>query len=264
MTGRPLFLLTNDDGVHAPGIRALADAVKGMGEVTIVAPHVERSAASHAISIHQPLRVENIHDGVYAVEGMPADCVMLALRKLMKRRPNWILSGINRGGNTGVDTLYSGTVHAAMEGAMHGHRAMAISCHGRSNLRYDTAGKVVQTLLENQSWLSHVPERSTVNVNVPSLPFEELKGIRIAGLGRRIYEDEIVEGIDPRGRPYYWIGAGGEMFEDIPESDCLLIDQGFVTVSILRPSLLDEKSNGALEGVVPTLFANKFGAANPR
>lgn len=264
MSGKPLFLLSNDDGVHAPGIRALADAVRALGEVVVVAPHVERSASSHAITIAQPLRVEHLHEGVYAVEGMPADCIMLACRKILSRRPNWIISGINRGGNLGVDTLYSGTVHAAMEGAMHGCRAMAVSCQGRSDkrneFRYETAGKVVQLLLADDSWLRHVPPEAVINVNVPSLAFEDLKGIRIAGLGRRVYEDELVEGIDPRGRPYYWIGAGGEMFEDIPGSDCLLIDQGFVTVSILRPSLLDERSNRELEGVIPSLFASNFGA----
>lgn len=249
---RPLYLICNDDGVHASGLRALAAAVRELGEVVVVAPHVERSATSHAITIGQPLRVENLGDGVYAVEGTPADCVMLALRKILHRRPVWVLSGINRGANLGIDTLYSGTVHAAMEGSLHRVRGMAISALGRTSLRYDTAAKVVQTLLREQSWAEQLPEDATININVPCLGYEELKGIRVAGLGRRIYDDEMVEGIDPRGRPYYWIGAGGEMFEDILESDCLLSDEGYVTASVLRPALLDEAANHRLKAMLPT------------
>lgn len=254
---KPLFLLCNDDGVHAPGIRVLAEAIAPLGDVVVVAPHVERSASSHAISIHSPLRVEQIARNIYAVEGTPADCIMLACRRLLHRKPSWIISGINRGGNLGIDTLYSGTVHAAMEGALHGYRAMAVSSHGRGNLRYDTAGQVVRMLLERQDLLA-VGDRFTINVNVPNLPMEDLKGITVAGLGRRIYEDEMVEGIDPRGRPYYWIGAGGEMFEDIPDSDCYMVDQGFATVTVLKPSLLDERANDQLRRVLPDAFSGAF------
>ena len=256
-TQKPLFLLCNDDGVHAPGIRVLAEAIAPLGDVVVVAPHVERSASSHAISIHSPLRVEQIARNIYAVEGTPADCIMLACRRLLHRKPSWIISGINRGGNLGIDTLYSGTVHAAMEGALHGYRAMAVSSHGRGNLRYETAGQVVRMLLERQDLLA-VGDRFTINVNVPNLPMEDLKGITVAGLGRRIYEDEMVEGIDPRGRPYYWIGAGGEMFEDIPDSDCYLVDQGFATVTVLKPCLLDERANDQLRRVLPDAFSGAF------
>lgn len=254
---KPLFLLCNDDGVHAPGIRVLAEAIAPLGEVVVVAPHVERSASSHAISIHSPLRVEQLSKNFYAVEGTPADCIMLACRRLLHRKPSWIISGINRGANLGIDTLYSGTVHAAMEGALHGYRAMAVSTHGRGMLKYDAAGQIVRMLLEREDLLA-VDGRFTINVNVPNLDFSELKGIRVAGLGRRIYEDEMVEGIDPRGRPYYWIGAGGEMFEDIPDSDCCLVDQGYATVSVLKPSLLDERANDQLRQVLPDAFAGAF------
>jgi len=255
MDVRPLFLLSNDDGVHAPGIRALADTVRELGEVVVVAPHVEKSATSHAISIHQPLRVERFGAGTYAVEGTPADCVMLACRRLLTRKPQWVLSGINRGGNLGIDTLYSGTVHAAMEGALHGYRAMAISLQGKATeaLRYETAAKVVKILLQKRDLLDVAPG-ITVNVNVPNLAFGDIRGLAIAGMGRRLYDDQIVEGIDPRGRPYYWHGAGGEMFEDIPGSDCLLLDQGYVTVSMLRPSLLDDEANRRAEAKWPQLF----------
>ena len=263
MTQRPLFLLSNDDGVHAPGVRQLAQSVKELGDVVIVAPHVERSASSHAISIHLPLRVEEIEPGIFAVEGTPADCVMIACRKLLRRKPNWVLSGINRGANLGIDTIYSGTVAAAMEGLLHGIPSLAVSCFGkaREKLHYEAAGRIVTMLLGQQELFREISAASLLNINVPNLPFESIKGIRITGLGRRIYEEEMQEGTDPRGRPYYWIGAGGEMFADIENSDCVTIDQGYATVSVLRPSLLDERGNAHLEAKLAGVFEHSFGAS---
>jgi 5'-nucleotidase len=251
---RPLFLLSNDDGVHAPGVRSLARAAAALGDVVIVAPHVERSASSHAISIHVPLRMEEIEPQIYAVEGTPADCVMIACRKLLRRKPNWVLSGINRGANLGIDTLYSGTVGAAMEGVMHGIPSLAVSSFGKSRdtILYDTAGRVVIELLKQEANWKNSLGQALLNVNVPNVSFEKLKGIKVTGLGRRLYDDQMQEGTDPRGRPYYWIGAGGEMFADIEDSDCVWLDQGFVTVSVLRPSLLDENANDAIRSALQT------------
>jgi 5'-nucleotidase len=238
----------------------LANAVKDLGDVIIVAPHVERSASSHAISIHLPLRLEQVEPNIYAVEGTPADCVMLAIRKLLRRKPNWVLSGINRGANLGVDTIYSGTVAAAMEGTLHNIPSIAVSTFGkaREHLHYESAAKVVRMLLEQPDVLGEVTRSALVNLNVPNLPFEKLKGISVTSMGRRIYEDEMQEGTDPRGRAYYWIGAGGEMFEDIPKSDCVMIDQGFVTASVLRPSFLDEQGNALLEAKLAGVFDHTF------
>ncbi len=257
---RPLFLLSNDDGVHAPGIRQLAASVREFGDVVIVAPHVERSASSHAISIHSPLRMEEIETGIYAVEGTPADCIMIACRKLLRRKPNWVLSGINRGANLGIDTIYSGTVAAAMEGVMHGIPAVAVSSFGKAReiLNYEAAGRVVQELIKSQDVFAELLQQGLLNVNVPNLPFEQIKGIRVAGLGKRMYDEEMQEGTDPRGRPYYWIGAGGDMFADIENSDCILLEQGFVTVSVLRPCLLDEQSNARLEERISGRFDGLF------
>ncbi len=262
MAQKPLFLITNDDGVHARGVRVLADAVRDLGDVVIVAPHVERSASSHAISIHLPLRLEQVEPNIYAVEGTPADCVMLAIRKLLRRKPNWVLSGINRGANLGVDTIYSGTVAAAMEGTMHNIPSIAVSTFGKARdvLCYETAARVVRMLLERPEVLGDVTRSALVNLNVPNLPYEKLRGITVTAMGRRIYEDEMQEGTDPRGRAYYWIGAGGEMFEDIPNSDCVMIDQGFVTASVLRPSFLDEQGNALLEAKLAGVFDHTFSA----
>jgi 5'-nucleotidase len=253
-------LLSNDDGVHAPGIRALAEAVTPIADVVVVAPHVERSASSHAISISLPLRVEEIGPNFFAVEGTPADCIMLACRKLLRRKPNWVLSGVNRGANLGIDTIYSGTVGAAMEGTLHGIPSMAVSCFGRAKdiLHYETAGKVVRLLLE-QPEIQDIAKDGLLNVNVPNLPWNRLRGIAVATLGRRIYEEEMQEGTDPRGRSYFWIGAGGEMFDNIPGSDCVLIDEGFVTVSVLRPSFLDESGNERLKQRLQGIFEGRLG-----
>ncbi|MCX6118179.1 MAG: 5'/3'-nucleotidase SurE [Proteobacteria bacterium] len=257
---KPLFLLSNDDGVHAPGIRALAKSVRDLGDVVIVAPHVERSAASHSISIHVPLRMEQIEAGTYAVEGTPADCIMIACRKLLRRKPNWVLSGINRGANLGIDTIYSGTVAAAMEGVFHGIPSIAVSSFGKAkdSLNYESAGQVVRKILESPDVFAEAMQGGMLNVNVPNLPFESLKGIRVAGLGKRMYDEDMHEGTDPRGRPYYWIGAGGDMFQDIQDSDCVLIDQGFVTVSVLRPSLLSVEGNERLATKVADEFKTEF------
>jgi 5'-nucleotidase len=259
---RPLFLISNDDGVHAPGVRALAASVKDLGDVVIVAPHVERSASSHAISIHLPLRIEQVEPNIYAVEGTPADCVLLAIRKLLRRKPSWVLSGINRGANLGVDTIYSGTVAAAMEGTLHGIPSIAVSCFGkeRETLHYGTAGQVVRMLLDRSDVMSEVTRDSLLNINVPNLPFEQLKGITVTTLGKRIYEESMQEGTDPRGRSYFWIGAGGEMFEDIPNSDCVMIDQGYVTASVLRPSFLNEQGNHVLGTKLAGVFDQRFTA----
>jgi 5'-nucleotidase len=259
---RPLFLISNDDGVHAPGVRAMAAAVRELGDVVIVAPHVERSASSHAISIHLPLRIEQVEPNIYAVEGTPADCIMLAIRKLLRRKPTWVLSGINRGANLGVDTIYSGTVGAAMEGTLHNIPSIAVSTYGkaREHLHYESACQVVRMLLSKADLFSEVTKTSLLNVNVPNLPFEKLRGMVVTSLGRRIYEDEMQEGVDPRGRAYYWVGAGGEMFEDIPNSDCVMLEQGYVTVSVLRPSFIDERGNAAIEKSFAGVFDNSFGS----
>lgn len=246
MSSRPLFLVSNDDGVHAPGLKALATMLRELGDVVIVAPHVERSAVSHAITIAQPLRLERIAENTYAVEGTPADCMMIAFWKVLKRRPDWVVSGINRGGNLGIDTLYSGTVGAAMEGALHGVRTIAVSCQGERPLKYETAAYVTRRLIENEAQWSEVIKGRVLNVNVPSIDISALKGLAFSRLGRRIYDQNLVEGVDPRGRPYFWIGGGGDSHMDIEGSDCNLFDEGYATASVLKPELFDETTTNAL------------------
>jgi len=147
-----------------------------------------------------------------------------------------------------------------MEGVMHGIPALAVSSFGkaRETLNYASAGRVVKELIKSQDMLAEFLSQGLLNINVPNLPFEQIKGLRVAGLGKRMYDEEMQEGTDPRGRPYYWIGAGGEMFADIENSDCSLLDQGYVTMSVLRPSLLDEQSNARLEKRISDRFEGLF------
>jgi 5'-nucleotidase len=247
MPTKPLILISNDDGVHAPGIRKLAEAISDFGDVLIVAPHVEQSATSQSITIKIPLRYEQLGERIYGVEGTPADCVMFAIRKILTRRPDFVVSGINRGANLGTDTLYSGTVGAALEGALMGIKSLAISSCGKhtTHLNYESAGQIAKYILENEDRF-FLTNNSLLNVNVPNLPIHEIRGIRAAILGRRVYEPNFVEGTDPRGAKYYWTGGSTEQYEDIPGSDCELVHQGYATVTALRASLFDEGAHGRL------------------
>ncbi|MEZ4742147.1 MAG: 5'/3'-nucleotidase SurE [Bdellovibrionota bacterium] len=255
MSKRPLFLLSNDDGVHAPGIGILANVVALFGDVVVVAPHTERSATSHSITILTPLRYERLEENVYAVEGTPADCVLFAYRELLDRKPDWVISGINRGANLGTDTIYSGTVGAAVEGVLQGSRAMAVSCDGQDtkNLNYETAAIIVEKILEKRANICS-NFRGLMNINVPSVPIEDIKGIKPAVLGRRNYHPQFMRGTDPRGKDYYWMGGEAEGYEDIPGSDCEYVDQNYATISFLRPSLFDEVGHRQLEQDLAKVF----------
>lgn len=259
---KPIALLCNDDGIHAPGLAILGEALANICEVYIVAPHIERSATSHCITISEPLRLEKLPDrsyskNVYSANGTPADCVMIGLDKVLPKKPHWVVSGINRGANLGVDTLYSGTVGAAMEAAMHEVKAFAVSSVGRygDHFHYDTAAQVLLSILEYEheiEWGKYM----MININVPALPFDSLKGITAASVGRLLHDKSFYKNLDPNGKPYYWLGSIGTDFENIPGSDCNLIDAGFATVSALRPSFLDEENHAKLADKLGKIFSN--------
>ena len=257
----PLFLLSNDDGVNAAGLMSLLAGLKDLGEIVVVAPDTERSASGHAITISGPLRIKNLSENIFSVTGTPADCVMVAFHNnFLKRKPSWVLSGINKGGNTGTDTIYSGTVAAALEGAINNCRGMAISLDRiecAKVLRYETAVKIVRILLENELLLN-VKDGEVLNVNVPNIPFEDILGIKAATIGKRIYNDAVQSITDPKGKPFVWIGGGKRGHHSIAGSDCNLIDEGYVTLSILRPSYIDDSAtkrlSGALENGLNDLF----------
>jgi 5'-nucleotidase len=202
-----IILLSNDDGINSSGLNALAEALHRFGNIFIVAPDREQSASSHALSIHRPLRIDKISDNSYSVDGTPTDCINLAVNGILKNnKPDLIVSGINKGQNLGDDITYSGTVSAAIEGTLLGIPSVAISLEGRNDYNYDTSrhysAKIAEYVLQNK-----LPPDILLNVNIPNLDIKEIKGIKITRQGKRIYNEAVVEKIDPRGKEYYWIGG---------------------------------------------------------
>jgi 5'-nucleotidase len=235
--------------VHAPGIKALATAVEKFGDVVVVAPHVERSGSGQALSLINPLRMERLASNTYAVEGTPTDCVMFALNRILDRKPDYVVSGINRGSNIGQDVLYSGTVAAAMEGCIQGIPALAFSLASRKSFElqdYADSIKVVRSVFEHID-LFKAATGHVLNINIPPCPFADIRGFKVTTQGRRIYEGQIVEAVDPRGRPYFWIGGGGEEFENMPGSDCNLLAENHVTISVLTPDRVNHTVNAEID-----------------
>ncbi|HET6345211.1 MAG TPA: 5'/3'-nucleotidase SurE [Myxococcota bacterium] len=247
---RPCILVSNDDGVQAEGIQSLARHLRDLGDVWVVAPDRERSATSHAISLHKPLRVRQLEAQDFCVDGTPTDCVYLALHHLMPRPPDIVVSGINHGANLGNDVIYSGTVSAAMEGAVFGYRAIAISLttpdsltQPGATLRFDTASKVAVDLV--RATLDRpMPPGVLLNVNVPNRPTSELLGIKLCRLGFTNWKDNVDARRDPRGRPYYWIGGERLGHDDIPDSDNNAIAAGHVSVTPIHFDVTDYRSFG--------------------
>ena len=193
MDATPLILVSNDDGVHSAGIAALAEALRDLGQVVVVAPDRERSAVSHSLTLHRPLRVEEIGPGRYAVDGTPTDCVNLGVNGILPRRPALVVSGINKGANLGDDVTYSGTVSAAMEGTLLGLPAFAISLLGRGDFRFEVAARFARRLA---AWVFErgLPPDTLLNVNVPApLDGEPIRGFALTRMGRRRYGDAIID-----------------------------------------------------------------------
>jgi 5'/3'-nucleotidase len=237
-----LILVTNDDGIHAPGIDALAVALAGVGEVAVVAPDRERSAVGHALTLHHPLRATELAPNRFAVDGTPTDCVNLGIHTLLPCRPDIVVSGINRGSNLGDDITYSGTVSAAMEATLMGIPAFAVSLvtPGRGE-HYDAAAafaaRLAGIVLDRG-----LPPDTFLNVNVPDRPEPELLPPRITTQGKRRYEGVIVDKIDPRGRNYYWIGSSVPEFLDLEGSDYHAITRGHISITPLHLDLTNHAS----------------------
>src|SRR4030065_479339 len=226
-----LILVSNDDGVHSRGIRMLADALRCMVDVYIIAPDRERSAASHALTLHKPLRLDNIGDNIYAVNGTPTDCINLGVNGLLRRKPDLVVSGVNRGGNLGDDVTYSGTVSAAFEGTLLGIPSFAVSQVAEGDYKFETAAKVA-VFLALQIKERSLPPGVLLNVNVPNL---EIKGIKMTRQGKWIYdENAIIEKVDPRGKKYYWIGGSRLSWEKTEDSDFSAIEAGMISITPLR------------------------------
>ena len=236
------ILVTNDDGIHADGLSALAKALRPLGKVTVIAPDREQSAASHALTLHRPLRIKKVEEGVLSVDGTPTDCVLLGVHGFLKqKKPDLVVSGINHGPNMGNDTSYSGTVAAAIEGTLLGIPSIAISLATWEGADFEPAGEVarelVKTLLDRG-----LRTGMCISVNIPPIPRPAMKGIRVTRLGKRVYHDVIVEKTDPRGKLYYWIGGEDPTWEHDELSDFNAVSEGYVSVTPLSLELTDYKA----------------------
>lgn len=235
------FLLSNDDGVQAPGLAALAAALARLGEVTVVAPDMERSAFSSALTLDRPLRAVQHENGFWAINGTPADCVHLALNGFLDFEPDMVVSGINSGANLGDDVLYSGTVAAALEGRFLGKPGLAVSLvgaygRGLGVSHFEVAAAAVARLVESWHRLQ-LPHRTILNVNVPRLPAEELQGFRITRLGHRGRSRDVQKLTDPHGRPAYWIGVSGDPLDAGEGTDFHAVHAGFVSVTPIQTDM---------------------------
>ncbi len=246
MSDRPRILVTNDDGHSSEGIRALAAAMGEIGEVVVVAPEWEQSAASHAISIHRPLRLREMRPGWYAVDGTPTDCSWLAIHHVLRdRRPSLVVAGINHGPNLADDVTYSGTIAAAMEASIIGVPAIAFSLAGRGSFDFGPAARFARSLAA--AALAHDFPHLLLNVNVP--PGIEPDGYLVTRLGKHSYGSEVVEKTDPRGRKYYWIGGNEYQHEDIPGSDCNAVyRERRISVTPLMLDLTDDAMRATVAG----------------
>ncbi|EIT7144834.1 5'/3'-nucleotidase SurE [Vibrio vulnificus] len=243
---KPLrILLSNDDGVFAEGIRTLANELSTLAEVIIVAPDRNRSGASNSLTLEQPLRVTCVEENVYSVQGTPTDCVHFALNELLKNDlPDLVLSGINHGANLGDDVLYSGTVAAAMEGHFLGVQSIAFSLVGKSHFK--TAAIIAKQIVE-QHLAKPIPTNRLLNINIPDLPLEQLKEIRVTRLGARHHAENMIKQLDPRGHEIYWLGPPGKEQDAGEGTDFHAIEQGYVSITPLQVDLTAHESLRAMD-----------------
>jgi 5'-nucleotidase len=235
------ILVSNDDGYMARGINALAEALSEIGEVILMAPDRNHSGASNSLTLHSPLRVRQVEENRYFVNGTPSDCVHLALSGYLADDPDIVVSGVNHGANLGDDVIYSGTVAAAMEGRFLGLPAIAVSLVGQHGLHFDTAARVACDLVKR---LQDNPLAGDIilNVNVPDLPFDELCGVEVTRLGFRHRSEPLVEAKDPRDRTIYWIGPAGLGQDAGPGTDFEAVERGAVAVTPLKVDLTRHES----------------------
>ena len=230
------YLLSNDDGYQATGIRLLAEALEQSGEVTVVAPDRDRSAASNSLTLDAPLYIHTADNGFIYINGTPTDCIHLAITGLLDKEPDMVLSGINAGANLGDDVLYSGTVAAAMEARFLGCPAIAISLASQEPVHFDTAVSVVLKLIKSLPLMSHESEL-LLNVNVPYIPFEEIGAFEVTRLGNRHKSEPAIEAKDPRGRSIYWVGPVGPEQDAGPGTDFYAINHNNVSITPLQVDL---------------------------
>ncbi len=230
------ILISNDDGIHAPGIHALYDAVKDLGDITVAAPDTERSAVGHAITLSDPIKCREVEKNGeffgYAIGGTPADCVKLAIYSLLDEKPDLVISGFNLGQNVGISVIYSGTVSAATEGTILGIPSIAISLCTFTEPIWETPQKVIRTLIERFK-TTGLPPETLMNVNVPNIPFDRIKGYRTTTMGRSRFEEIFHKRTDPRGRAYYWMDGEMSLYDGQQDTDVQAVDEHFVSLTPL-------------------------------
>jgi len=235
------ILVTNDDGILAEGLLALRRALEPLGRLWVVAPEQEQSAASHALTLHRPLRMRRVAERMFSVDGTPTDCVLLACREvpeLIDADIRMVISGVNHGANLGDDVTYSGTVAAAMEGSMMGRVSAAFSLVDWHSGEFDASIRIARLIVE-KLLATGAPNGALLNINIPNLHESDIRGFRVTRLGRRTYNDRIERMADPRGRPYYWIGGDAPSWEEQPGSDFEAIDAGYVSITPIHLDLTD-------------------------
>ncbi len=242
------ILISNDDGVHAPGIQALYRELKKIAQVVVVAPLEERSTTGHSLTLHKPLRLVEVAPDFYGVSGSPADCVYLGLKEICQEKPDWVISGINRGANLGQDIHYSGTVSAAREACIAGIAALAVSLDFQATAEDLLALKAVHYQAAAQ-WASRLvkkikpedlPAASFLNLNVPFVPKGEIQGLKVVKQGFRFYQETVVKRRDHRGKFYYWVGGKYYGFKKEEQTDCAWIAKRFATLTPLKIDSTDE------------------------
>lgn len=242
------ILLSNDDGISSDGITALREALGSLDDIWVVAPDRDQSAVSHSLTLHRPLRIEQVGPRSFAVDGTPTDCVNLAINGILRERPCLMIAGINRGANLGDDVTYSGTVSAAMEATLLGVPAIAVSLVGREPFDFTVAATFTRQLAE-AVLRDRLPPDTLLNVNVPSLRVDAIRGYAFTRQGKRRYSDAIIEKVDPRGKKYYWIGGDQLDFVDGEGTDFNAVQQGLISITPLHLDLTNYTSLTQLQGL---------------
>ncbi len=231
------ILVSNDDGILAPGIGILAAACRAVGQVTVVAPDREQSGTSHSLTLHRPLRPARTHDGAFQVDGTPTDCVLLAIGALLPERPDFVFAGINHGPNMGEDVLYSGTVSVAMEAVTLGVPGIAFSFAGRDPELMASYHPLLVRLIRQITEIKDFPAETLLNINLPKIHASEVKGVRVTKLGSRFFSGSLTRMNDPWGREVFWIGGGDVTWTTDPDSDQAAVKDGYISVTPLHMDL---------------------------
>ncbi|MBI4848065.1 MAG: 5'/3'-nucleotidase SurE [Nitrospirae bacterium] len=241
----PTILVTNDDGISSPGIKMLSKTLRSAGDVFVIAPETEQSAVAHALTLHRPLKFERAGRNAFFINGTPTDCVIVGVNKILPRKPDIIVSGINNGGNVGDDVTYSGTVAAAIEGTLLGIPSIAVSLvRSNGNLRARASGYKAAAEFAREMVLKvfkkGLPDDTLLNVNVPDTC--RIKGVKFTKQGKRVYENAVQELSDPRGRQFYWIGGGAPQLEAGEDTDLDAVRKGYISVTPVHLDLTNYKA----------------------